>query len=948
MNKTFVLSTFLLGLTVSGGAQADDAKKIIDYKYASVSDVRGRSPLMLAVEDNDFNAAVDMIEDGVNIDAMDDSGNNAYCYAIANNNLDLALVLEKSGVKTEMSCYLDGVLFSTTALTPKPDPVKDLGYARGIEKITTVAEAASHTGAWVTLGSLAAVGALAAAGGGGGGGGEEASTESTPVDTSPYETTEFYGDVSGWIWSDGSEVLESDKSPFLDIINAQYAYARGYTGLDATTGDPVLIGVLDTGIDLDHSEFSGRVHSDLSNTNQQGIVDGAGDSADPTHQLLDDTHGTKVAGVIAANKEGDRVHGVAYDAEIIPYRMGVTGTGQIDGDRADDAIIDGISKGAMVFNLSYGSEASASSNASLATKNGLEWSYTGHHDGVNETNTAEMDAFIAAVTTGNNGRGAVIVKAAGNDGYSESGFGDALPIHYTEFDGYFINVVALSKDGTTIADWGLDLDGNPSGSNHCGVTKEYCISAPGSSLLVVEDYTVSAVGYAFTNGTSVAAPTVSGAAAIIAGAFPYMDAPEITSLMFSTADDLGTAGVDDVYGQGRLNLDAATTPGAQTTALTSSGEVISYKGTAITSSSVFAMPSIHNVAMTDELNRTFNIAGSAITEEAEDAFDFVERSSSFAKSKEIVSSDLGGGFATSFTMNNDESESNTFYNIEKMEFSSSYDDNLDIKFSYTEAPGADDISSVDSSFLLKDDATNHPFLSLASNGFSAGGEYSITDNLAFENNVFFGAFQNEDGDELGGMVVSSAKMNYDLEESSLSLELGVMNENSTMLGSSFEGAFALGENNSTYFAGLSGDVNLSNNFTAFANAYIGRTDVNTVKNSLIDSVDSIVSRSASGGVEYSFNDHKKAGLVLSQPLRVSSGSMDYGMATSRDNDGSYNFQSFNHDLSAGATEYNLQGYYKHQLFSETDLNIGAMYRMNADYVEGKSETAVMLKLGHKF
>jgi hypothetical protein len=67
------------------------------------------------------------------------------------------------------------------------------------------------------------------------------------------------------------------------------------------------------------------------------------------------------------------------------------------------------------------------------------------------------------------------------------------------------------------------------------------------------------------DGTSFAAPTISGAVALMAQAFPNLTGQQIVQILFSTADDLGDPGVDAVYGHGELDLARAFAPQGQTT-----------------------------------------------------------------------------------------------------------------------------------------------------------------------------------------------------------------------------------------------------------------------------------------------------------------------------------------------------------------------------------------------
>lgn len=149
--------------------------------------------------------------------------------------------------------------------------------------------------------------------------------------------------------------------------------------------------------------------------------------------------------------------------------------------------------------------------------------------------------FITQIRNSAIDNDAIFVWAAGNESKTESGALSAMPLAFPELNGHFVNVVAVDNN-QNIAWY----------SNHCGITQNYCIAAPGSA------WNTDAQNY--NSGTSFATPVVSGAIATIKEAFPYMNAEQITQLLFVTAKDLGEIGVDSVYGWGLLDMERATRP----------------------------------------------------------------------------------------------------------------------------------------------------------------------------------------------------------------------------------------------------------------------------------------------------------------------------------------------------------------------------------------------------
>ncbi len=221
-------------------------------------------------------------------------------------------------------------------------------------------------------------------------------------------------------------------------------------------------------------------------------------------------------GFIAPNANVQRFHVTDMDDNFIPFDE----IGNIIANAANGEF------GANVFNASWSSDARAYNIRSREQLAALTSSN-----------------FITQVSNAATQNDAIFVFAAGNDydKYDSSAL-SAMPLVMPEMNGHFVNVVAWDSVTGQLADF----------SNACGVTKNYCITAPGTDI-----DTAHATN---ADGTSFAAPIVSAAIAVIREMFPYMPSTQITSLLFETARDLGVAGVDTIYGHGMLDLERATRP----------------------------------------------------------------------------------------------------------------------------------------------------------------------------------------------------------------------------------------------------------------------------------------------------------------------------------------------------------------------------------------------------
>lgn len=303
------------------------------------------------------------------------------------------------------------------------------------------------------------------------------------------------------------DTTEYQRSNAAVAMSAISAYNLG------VTGKGVKIGVIDSGINPSLSEFAGRIDP------------GSRDVAGSRGVSDEDGHGTAVSAVAAAAKNDANMHGVAFDATIVSLRADSPGscaqTGEDEGCQfTDSAIAQGVDAarlaGARVINLSLGGSA---------------------------PNSTLMAALSRAV-----GAGIIVVISAGNDGEKPEGANSdpfAL-IPAQSFPGRVIIAGALDTNTSQIASF----------SNRAGSGAPWYLMALGKSVRAPDN-----TGAAFLwSGTSFSAPAISGAAALMFQAFPNLTATQVIDILFKSADDLGAAGVDSVYGNGRINLSRAFQP----------------------------------------------------------------------------------------------------------------------------------------------------------------------------------------------------------------------------------------------------------------------------------------------------------------------------------------------------------------------------------------------------
>jgi len=283
------------------------------------------------------------------------------------------------------------------------------------------------------------------------------------------------------------------------------------------TGQGVKIAVVDTGLNPSLHDFTGRV-----DPASQDVVANRGVSDS-------DGHGTAVSATAVANRDGIGIEGVAFGATVLslntenPNDCNATDGCTHSSTDIAKAIDIARQNGVRVINISLG--------------------------GADPSNLVNQ-AIARAATAG-----IIVVMSAGNSGDKPEG---ANPEAFALSAASAGNVIIAGSVGVPVNGNTSNIDYKQisSFSNRAGSGSAYFLAADGYRV-VAPDNTGSLF---FWSGTSFAAPVISGAAALLASAFPNLSGAQIIDILFRSADDAGAAGTDAIFGHGILNISRAFAP----------------------------------------------------------------------------------------------------------------------------------------------------------------------------------------------------------------------------------------------------------------------------------------------------------------------------------------------------------------------------------------------------
>ncbi len=290
---------------------------------------------------------------------------------------------------------------------------------------------------------------------------------------------------------------------------------------DITTGSSsVTVGVLDTGIDGSHPDLVNRINTSLCRDFTG--VDENGTAVTPTDES---GHGTQVAGLIGAQGNNSiGVSGVCWNVRLVSLQVF-----------------------ARINNKDIGFSSFVANAIQYAEEKGIDiLNFSGSWSVRDAYYSTYYNEALAAVIRNYSG---LFVCAAGNNESNNDAVG-VYPANYR-----LPNLISVGA--SNVSDAYLDLGGSQ-GSNYGQMFVD--IFAPGEVMLTTHPTDLNAANpYSYLQGTSAAAPLVTGVAALLLSKYPDLSPCEIKDTILSNVDDCGTTFDTLCVSGGRLNAYKALT-----------------------------------------------------------------------------------------------------------------------------------------------------------------------------------------------------------------------------------------------------------------------------------------------------------------------------------------------------------------------------------------------------
>lgn len=637
-------------------------------------------------------------------------------------------------------------------------------------------------------------------------------------------------------------------------------------------------------------------------------------------------HGTHVMGIIGASNNNKGMHGVAPNVEMVGINFNMSKKITFSNDnffeKAANVLVDENTK---VVNMSFGYKSTGQNDVASALIG---------QDTYNNSHVDKMSVLFEKFAEND----IVTVKAAGNEGnLLEADIISGIPLSENfkagsehDLSNLFITVVSVNSQNN-LAYY----------SQKCGATQNYCIAAPGGDAMENNPIysTVQNNGhfkndngnaYGYMQGTSMAAPVVTGSVALLMGAYPHLTSQQIVEIIFKTATDLGEAGVDETFGHGLLNLEAATSPiGYLNFDFSDNENQDTYSQSALrlsksaTSKILEVLPD--NFVVFDEYNRGFTMKTSSLMADTSSVRKHIfenDFKAFMSKGKQSIKATdtLSFAFNTSVSGNDIHSPYGFF------EATYSPKNNLDFYALYSE-------NTILNNSKIFTRTEQNPFISL-DNAFGTGLNYKLgktsfkLDYTSGKNNFY----DDEDNSDLYDNRIDaiSTQLNYEASENlNIGTVFGMLKEDGSALGMIGTNSFDF-NNSQTYFGGIKLSYRPINKLSLSAAYHRGYT--NTSIDSSVFNMSNLESESISFNATYFLSKDNNIGFELYSPLRIVKGNANIFLATGRHptEDKAY-LNKYTASLKDDAREWDLSMFYNTKLKNDTMFKSRFGIRLNPEH-----------------
>jgi len=512
--------------------------------------------------------------------------------------------------------------------------------------------------------------------------------------------------------------------------------------------------------------------------------------------------------------------------------------------------------------------------------------------------------------------------------------------------------------------------------------KDVFLVAPGQSIYS----TYMGGGYAVMSGTSMATPYVSGVAAVVLGASPFLTPQQVASIMFESAIDLGAKGTDAVYGRGLVNLPGALAPLGTQTIATSGATASTARGarrvkksrvSGVLSAGLRGSQIARDVVFFDSYGRDYrtDLTGAAgtsatslagvIAQNGQTGRGYLFAGDGFSLSG-FVSDELPNTVVTAGFADRQVADLSDVIVVAKL----SDDTSMIVGH---EASLVGHINKLDlaaseayDGLFMSASALNSPFMALTSDATFVGAAVEFGDGLAFTaghaqseetgTSIFDDeilsaeeayAYLSQDSEHLRSAQNTVAAMSWRFAPWGIAgLNIAHTKETNSLLGTAEQGALALTADAATTSVGVGARANLGDDWVASVSWSRGETDASPIADGLFNSFSSIESQAY--GVALSkfgvFGKGDSIGFAVSRPLHITRGSAVMTASTGVTDDREILYSTEIVNLASTSPETDFEIGYSAQIDDEVMLQANAMYQQDVGGEPGEGAIAAFVTL----